>query len=193
SVFDLNTFQFIKHDKLPTDALTWHPCFVSRSENGQIQEMMKTNQKNKQNYQMMLFCDRTGLSIEYDEDNNTFQFHQLSVYHDFTFYQYAYVCINDVILFFGGNGNGVHKYSIRENKWMKFQSTLPSPLCRCVAILSEEDNYVHIIGGVNDKNIEVSTHMKTKVRVWDPSQLVMICLFILMNTNKLCYIKLIKK
>ncbi|ETN98298.1 hypothetical protein RFI_39212, partial [Reticulomyxa filosa] len=51
SVFDLNTFQFIEHDTLPTSDLISYHCFVSNSENGQGQEMMKTN---KQNYQMLL-------------------------------------------------------------------------------------------------------------------------------------------
>ncbi|ETO01756.1 hypothetical protein RFI_35684, partial [Reticulomyxa filosa] len=170
SVFDLNTFQFIKHDTLPTGNYIQDHCFVSNSENGQGQEMMKTN---KQNYKMLLFCEDTGLLIKYNEDNNTFQFHKLSVT---SLRSYAYVCINDIILFFGGwNLNvvsqSVHKYSIRENKWMTFQKTLFSPLCHCVAIWSEEDNHIHIIGGLDDKNTEVSTHMKTKVRVWDPLQL----------------------
>ncbi|ETO16575.1 hypothetical protein RFI_20764 [Reticulomyxa filosa] len=150
--------------------------------------MIKTNQKNKQNYQMLLFKQKTGLSIEYDEDNNTFQFQKLPVCDDIAqFYQYAYVYINDIILFFGGGGwdnkyvysKSVHKYSIRENKWMIFQNALPSPLLYCVAILSEEDNDIHIIGGLNDKHTMISTHMKTKVRVWDHLQLVMICLFII--------------
>ncbi|ETO01079.1 hypothetical protein RFI_36361, partial [Reticulomyxa filosa] len=89
SVFDLNTFQFIKHDTLPTSNNIFYHCFVSKSEN---------RQKNKQNYQMLLFKQKTGLSIEYDEDNNTFQFHQLPVCDDIaTFNHYAYVCINDVI------------------------------------------------------------------------------------------------
>ncbi|ETO04957.1 hypothetical protein RFI_32439 [Reticulomyxa filosa] len=48
-----------------------------------------------------------------------------------------------------------------------------------VAILSEEHDYIHIIGGKDDKEATVSAHMKTKVCVWDPSQLVMIyiCFF----------------
>ncbi|ETN99687.1 hypothetical protein RFI_37783 [Reticulomyxa filosa] len=176
SVFDLNTFQFIKHDTLPAKNYIEYHCFVSKSEN---------EQKNKQNYQMLLFCKKAGLSIEYDEDKNTFQFRQIHVYKDITRLRYAYVCINDVILFFGGYSwinneliisKSVHKYSIRENKWMTFQDTLSSPLFACIAILSEEDNNIHIIGGVDDKT-EVLTHIKTKVRVWDHSQLVMICLF----------------
>ncbi|ETO36784.1 hypothetical protein RFI_00278 [Reticulomyxa filosa] len=183
SVFDLNTFQFIKHDTLLTSDYIDYHCFVANSENGQ--DMMKIN---KQNYQMLLFCRNTGLSIEYDEDNNTFQFHQIPVCKDITpFFCYAYVDINDIILFFGGWNNrygtnaaiskAVHKYSIRENKWITFQNTLNSPLHYCVAILSK-DNNIHIIGGVDDKENIISTHIKTKVREWDLSQLVMICLFI---------------
>ncbi|ETO02096.1 hypothetical protein RFI_35340, partial [Reticulomyxa filosa] len=179
------TFQFIKHDQLPTDNKIWCHCFVSKSENVQVQEMMKTNQKNKQNYQMLLFCKKTGLSIEYDGDNNTFQFQKLPVCSDISLFDsYAYVRINDIILFFGGYSSNVisksvRKYSIRENKWMTFRNTLPSPLYKCVAILSEEDNDIYIIGGVDDEDTKVLTHMKTKVRAWDPSQLVMICLFII--------------
>ncbi|ETO36598.1 hypothetical protein RFI_00464, partial [Reticulomyxa filosa] len=72
-------------------------------------------------------CSKTLLSIEYDENNNTLQFHKLPVCDDITsFSSYAYVCINDLILFFGGWNSmygaerfiskSVHKYSIRENK-----------------------------------------------------------------------------
>ncbi|ETO34829.1 hypothetical protein RFI_02257 [Reticulomyxa filosa] len=187
SVFDLNTFQFINDDILPTDGIILFHCFVSNSENVQEQKMIKSNEeKNKQNYQMLLFCFKTGLSIEYDEDNNTFQFYQLPVCDNIaSYYAYGYVCINNVILFFGGYDNicshSIHKYSIRENEWTIIQNTLPSPLNGCVAILSEEDNHIHIIGGDDDKEKTVSTHLKTKVREWDPSQLVMICLFILMK------------
>ncbi|ETO35156.1 hypothetical protein RFI_01920 [Reticulomyxa filosa] len=131
SLFDLNTFQFIKHDKLPTDNDIWYHCFVPKLENGQGQEMMKTN---KQNNQMLLFCKHTGLSIEYDEDNNTFQFYQLPVCDDIApFYAYAYVCINDIIIFFGGNGwigsvfsKSVHKYSIREKNGRHLKTPYPA-------------------------------------------------------------------
>ncbi|ETO02125.1 hypothetical protein RFI_35310, partial [Reticulomyxa filosa] len=52
SVFDLNTFQFIKNDALLTSDYIDYHCFVSNSENRQWQEMAK---KNKQKYQMLLF------------------------------------------------------------------------------------------------------------------------------------------
>ncbi|ETO05905.1 hypothetical protein RFI_31491, partial [Reticulomyxa filosa] len=166
-VFDLNIFQFIKHYTLPIDNYIQYHCFVSNSENGQAQEMMKINKQN----QMWLFCDKTGLSIEYNEDNNTFQFHQLPVCNDITkFDGYAYVCVNDIILFFGGsNGSvilkSVYKYSIQENKWMTFQNTLRSPLEYCTAVLSEDNTYAHIIGGYDGEG-DVLTHMKTKLSEW---------------------------
>ncbi|ETO07766.1 hypothetical protein RFI_29623 [Reticulomyxa filosa] len=197
SVFDLNTFQFIQHDTLPTDNYIDYHCFISNSENRQRKEMMKTNEeKNKQIYQMMLFCRFKGLSIEYNEDDNNFQFHQLNVCDDIgPLYRYAYVCTNNIILFFGGcsqNGNviskSVHKYSIQEDKWMTFQNALHSPLCDCAAILSEKDDHIHIIGGVNDKKITVSTHMKTKVCIWDSSLLVMMYFFIYFHETQINFI-----
>ncbi|ETO08854.1 hypothetical protein RFI_28533, partial [Reticulomyxa filosa] len=181
SVFDLNKFQFIKHDNLPSyNSIQFH-CFVLNSENGQVQETMKTN---KQNYQMLLFKERTGLSIEYNEDSNTFQFHKLPVCDSIApFSYYAYVNFYDTILFFGGWNSRygtnavsklVHKYSIRENKWMTFENILPSPLYSCVAILNKEDSYIHIIGGRDDKYASLLNHIKIKIRVFDPSVLVMI-------------------
>ncbi|ETO11402.1 hypothetical protein RFI_25974 [Reticulomyxa filosa] len=148
--------------------------------------MVKINKRN----QMLLFCRNTGLSIKYDEYKNDFQFHKLPVHRDITqFYAYAYVCINGIVLFFGGwNGEygtndiilkSVHKYSIQENMWTTFEHTLTSPLHHCFAIFNE-NNYIHIIGGEGE-NVTVSTHVKTKVRVWDSKSLVIICLFILMK------------
>ncbi|ETO05908.1 hypothetical protein RFI_31490 [Reticulomyxa filosa] len=184
-VFDLNTFQLIKYDNLPTDYFEYH-CFVLKSENGQ--EMIGKK------IEMLLFCRKDGLLIEYDENDNTFQFHQLPVYKDIeSFYKYAYVCINDTILFFGGSygisncsniSMSVHKYSIQEKTWNTFKHTLPSPLNLCAAILNEEDNDIHIIGGRDDKLRLVSTHMKTKVRIWDVSQLVIVYLFICFDEIK---------
>ncbi|ETO35437.1 hypothetical protein RFI_01625, partial [Reticulomyxa filosa] len=69
SVFDLNVFQFIKHDKLPA-----------------IKKWMSTR-----NDEMLLFCKKIGLSIEYDESNILFQFRQLPVCSDIaSFNEYAY-------------------------------------------------------------------------------------------------------
>ncbi|ETO03268.1 hypothetical protein RFI_34142 [Reticulomyxa filosa] len=144
--------------------------------------MMKPN---KQNYQMLLFCGNTGLSIKYDEDNSIFQFNKLPVCKDIaSFNYYAYVCTNDIILFFGGYDNcicskSVHEYSIQKYKWTTFQNTLLSTLYLCVATLNEEDSHIHIIGGRDDKDMELPTHIKTKVRAWDSSYLVIICLFMI--------------
>ncbi|ETO02030.1 hypothetical protein RFI_35405 [Reticulomyxa filosa] len=171
SVFDLNTFQFIKHDNLPIYSL-WYHCFVSKSEN-------RKNNKNKI-YEMILFC-KEALSIGYDEDNNTLQYHILRFYSGIApFYRCASVCINDVILFFGGLSNkkynvskAVHKYLIQENAWIKCELNLPIRLYNCFAVLSEDKKHIHLIGGSDYKGTTVPRHMKTKViALCNASQLV---------------------
>ncbi|ETO25084.1 WD repeat-containing protein [Reticulomyxa filosa] len=163
SVFDLHKFRFIKHCTLPANNEIWYHCFISNSEHGQGQEMMKIN---KQNYQMLLFCGKTGLSIEYNENNNTFQFRQLSVCKDIaTLISYAYVYINGVILFFGGwdvndsvVSKSVYKYSIRKKKWNNLK----------IYCLLDYNSYIYIIGGHNTSTnmkirlSELIDHMQTK-------------------------------
>ncbi|ETO20471.1 hypothetical protein RFI_16748, partial [Reticulomyxa filosa] len=75
NVFDLNTFQFVKHDILPIATNNWikFHCFVLKSNTKEE----RNDSKKKDNNEMLLFCLKIGLSIEYDENNNTFQFHQL--------------------------------------------------------------------------------------------------------------------
>ncbi|ETO14405.1 hypothetical protein RFI_22965, partial [Reticulomyxa filosa] len=169
SVFNLNTFQFIKHDTLPIDNEIYSPCFVSTSENEQ--EMMKGNKKNK-NIKMLLFHKKAGLSIRYDETNNTFRYYTKKVCKDIApFWNYGYVRINDIILFFGGwsvkaISNSVYKYSIREKKWTTFQDALPTSLDGCVAMSSKDCKNVHIIGVLSANWDSATTHLKTKVRKW---------------------------
>ncbi|ETO33912.1 WD-40 repeat-containing protein, partial [Reticulomyxa filosa] len=168
SVFDLNTFKFIKHDTLPTDNWIKFHCFVLKSENGQ---MIKTNE---QNYQMLLFCSKAGLSIEYNEDKNTFNFHKLPVCDNIaSLNEYAYVCINDAVLFFGGHNRGkkiiskaLHKYSIQESAWVILKNTFSIPLYNCFGILNESNTHMHIIGGNTSKDSVVSTHTKIDVNEW---------------------------
>ncbi|ETO05324.1 hypothetical protein RFI_32070, partial [Reticulomyxa filosa] len=124
SVFNLNTFEYINRSTFLVDDHVQYPCFISRREN--------SNQKKNE---MLLFCKKTGLLIEYDEDRNTFQGHRLSVCDSIAnLNDYAYVRVNDNnVLFFGGMdfgkwGNKVHKYSIEEDKWTMFEHTLPIPL-----------------------------------------------------------------
>ncbi|ETO09069.1 hypothetical protein RFI_28321 [Reticulomyxa filosa] len=170
-VFNLNTFQYIKRDTLPViDCINYH-CFILKTTNklGYMKRRMKKNE-------MLLFQNKTGLSIEYDEDNNTFQCNDLPVCDDIaSFSDYAYVYINDTILFFGGwnGGNGsdkiisnaIHKYSIKEKTWTTFEHTLPIPSYYCSGILSEDNTYIHIIGGSNGDG-GITTHLRTKVNIW---------------------------
>ncbi|ETO21264.1 hypothetical protein RFI_15940 [Reticulomyxa filosa] len=127
-VFDLNVFQFIKHDILPINNYIGYHCFILNSENGQREE-------NKQNSHVVVLS-KYRLSIEYNEDNNTFRFCQLSVCHDSVYSQL------------------VHK----------------------------RQSYTHY-EGEDDKKTIASIHMKTKVRMWDPLLLVMICLFLFDETQ----------
>ncbi|ETO32817.1 hypothetical protein RFI_04297 [Reticulomyxa filosa] len=166
SVFDLNTFQFIKHDTLPIGNYINYHCF------------------NKNN-EMLLFFRSTGLLIEYDENNNNFQFHQLRVGKDIeSLCQYGYVCTNGGILFFGGytymNSKTVCKYLIQEKSWITFETSLPIPLYGCFGILSEDNTHIHIIGGISERSA-VSTHMKTKVNIWKDISNLVIFLFDLLN------------
>ncbi|ETO30329.1 WD repeat-containing protein [Reticulomyxa filosa] len=160
SVFDLTKFQFIKHDILPIDINISFHCFVKRNEN---------ENGNKEKDEMWLFCFEIGLSIEYDEKLNTFQFHKLRVCDTIkSFHYYAYSYIQNSILFFGGclfygsTSNQIHKYSIINNKWMKCKEILSIPLKYPIAILTEDNLFVHILG-VDDTNNKLLTHIKMKI------------------------------
>ncbi|ETO27844.1 hypothetical protein RFI_09286 [Reticulomyxa filosa] len=169
SVFDLNTFQFIKHDTLPTNDPMYYHCFVSKSENEQeaMKQIIKKNKIKKKKNEMLLFKHRTGLLIKYDEIDNTFQFHKLPVCKGIApSNEYAYVCINDVILFFGPNAlKKSYKYAIQNKKWIKFKYTLPIPLYDCFGISNEHDTYIHIIGGSNRKD-KPTNEIQLVIQYW---------------------------
>ncbi|ETO29049.1 hypothetical protein RFI_08076 [Reticulomyxa filosa] len=167
-VFDLNKVQYINESILAIgkNSIQYH-CFVAKTEHG-IPMMNKKNE-------MILIGNEIGLSIEYDEDSNNFQFWELRVYITLRpFNSYACVCVNDSIYFFGGHtdydggtsiSNAVYKYSIQENEWLKFEHTLPTPLFGCIAISSEDCTFVHILGGTDGMK-GMATHMRTKLDMW---------------------------
>ncbi|ETO29784.1 G-protein beta WD-40 repeats containing protein [Reticulomyxa filosa] len=166
-VFDLNTFQHVKQANLPIDdACIQYHCFVPKIGKGSAR-----NFTDEKVHEMLLFYKNVGLSIEYDEDNNVFQFHKVWVCTSIRqLYSYGYICINGFILFFGGDSDcsistEIHRYSITENTWMKFENNLPSPLTHLVAVLHEHNMFLHIIGGYDGDAIE-SVHMKTNVKEW---------------------------
>ncbi|ETO07197.1 G-protein beta WD-40 repeats containing protein [Reticulomyxa filosa] len=169
SVFDLHTFQYIKHSTLPVDSDTQikYHCFVLKPTHGLSKE-----KKDKKLHEMMLFCKNTGLTIEYDEDYNFFQFYCVWVCTTIRpFYSYGFVCVDDAIWFFGGSNEEriiskfIHRYSMLKDQWMKFEQTLSMPLTGCVTILNGDNTHIHIIGGYNE-NGTLSTHIKTKVKNW---------------------------
>ncbi|ETO08555.1 hypothetical protein RFI_28832 [Reticulomyxa filosa] len=160
-VFDLRTFEYIKHYTLPiAEVLNFH-CFVLKA---------KVEKKNE----MVLFCGDSGLSIVYDEDSNNFELQKIRVCSTLRNYtQYGYVYANEALLLFGGRSKrswdiisqAVHKYYVKEDKWITFEQTLPSALHNLVGILSEDNIYVHIFGRQNGYN-ETSIHIRTKWDEW---------------------------
>ncbi|ETO12529.1 hypothetical protein RFI_24844 [Reticulomyxa filosa] len=91
SIYNLKTFKCIKHDNLP------------------IKSDWICNE-------MILFCECTGLLIKYDEYNNIFQFNQLPVCDAISsFKYYAYVYINNYILFFGGWTDSFDEIKVFQN------------------------------------------------------------------------------
>ncbi|ETO17312.1 hypothetical protein RFI_20013 [Reticulomyxa filosa] len=165
-VFNLNTFRYVNHSILPTDDYIWYHCFE-----------LKKGDNLTAKYESVLFCKATGLLIEYDENENKFKFQKLPVFADLLpFYRYAYIQICDSILFFGGWNDyigfksivskAVCQYSMDENKWIKFDHTLPISLNDCIGVLNDDKTHIHILGG-EDGNCDVtSTHVKTKVLEW---------------------------
>ncbi|ETO32388.1 G-protein beta WD-40 repeats containing protein, partial [Reticulomyxa filosa] len=168
SVFDLHTFQYIKHGTLPigsVDQIKYH-CFVSKPTHG-----LSKKKKDKKLYEMMLFCKNTGLTIEYNEDHNLFQFYCVWVCTTIRpFYSYGFVCVDDTIWFFGGSNEDktiskvIYKYSMLSGEWMKFEQTLPVQLDGRAVALSKNE-YIHFIGGYN-RGEAVSTHTKTRIEKW---------------------------
>ncbi|ETO35448.1 hypothetical protein RFI_01613 [Reticulomyxa filosa] len=165
-VFDLNTFQCIKHDNLPIDNYIWCHCFVSKKDNE-----LSTASENE----MLLFCEHAGLSINYNEKTNAFQYQKLQVCTTLRpLFGYACVRVDDAILFFGGyniniSSKDVHKYLIKKDKWIKFENTLPIPCGFSCGILNEDNTYIYILGGYIEGFIQenrLSTLIKTSVEKW---------------------------
>ncbi|ETO19056.1 hypothetical protein RFI_18182 [Reticulomyxa filosa] len=170
-VFNLDTFQYVNRGILPSDNWIYFHGFVSKTKSELTSTSTEANEKKSE---MILFQRKTGLAIEYDEDSKSFDFRKLSVFDDMApLSEYAHVCINDTILFFGGHGGpklgvskAIHKYSLKENTWVKFEHNLSTPLSDCVSVLSEDNTYVHILGGFNDHRDEMTIHVKTKATDW---------------------------
>ncbi|ETO34202.1 hypothetical protein RFI_02891 [Reticulomyxa filosa] len=95
SVFDLNTFQFIKHDNLPSSMLLDFSCFVLRTKSESERQMKK-----QKKIEMLLFCSDILFSIKYNEYKNTFKFHKLRVCKAIRpLFNYAHICVRDYVLF----------------------------------------------------------------------------------------------
>ncbi|ETO14411.1 G-protein beta WD-40 repeats containing protein [Reticulomyxa filosa] len=160
AVFNLNTFRYVKQDILPSDNWISNHCFVSITDPN----------ANSRKTEMILFCEDVGFAIEYDENNNTFQFQTLRVCSMLRpFLAYAYVVVDDAIVFFGGLhqkkvewdlSKDIYRYSIRRNTWKKFEWSLPLPLGSSFAVANKEHQCIHILGGCDTNQNVLFLHLK---------------------------------
>ncbi|ETO07696.1 hypothetical protein RFI_29695 [Reticulomyxa filosa] len=177
-VFDLNTFQYVSRSTLPIheDWIRYH-CFVSTAAH-QYQYQYQHQHQQQQKYfnnEMVLFCKKTGLAIDFEEHKHTFQFCNLPICETIApYHHYSYVCVNDVILFFraweGELGSSdstiatkfVHKFSLAKRKWTYFSCSLSLPLTECAGVLTADNTFVHVLGGRDGPNM-VLTHVRVSV------------------------------
>ncbi|ETN99450.1 hypothetical protein RFI_38024, partial [Reticulomyxa filosa] len=160
-VIDLKTMKpltGIKNNIIPIEkhkfGIDYH-CFVPLTMN---------NEKLMNNF--ILFCRNTGLLIKYDEQNKTFDYEKLPIcpaFNDFTAYSFVY--IYDFIFLFGGRNSkyeitkNVYKYSMKEKTWNECKFALPMEISFSVAILSNDNPNVHVIGGWNADFKEQKMHV----------------------------------
>ncbi|ETO29548.1 hypothetical protein RFI_07569 [Reticulomyxa filosa] len=91
----------------------------------------------KGSQEMLVFTQDNGASIQYDEVKKE---------------QYCFLCIQDVVIVFGGYHSNfiatdhIHLYFINTLTWKKCPYSLPWPMFGGFAILSPDQNWVHIIG-----------------------------------------------
>ncbi|ETO30147.1 WD-40 repeat-containing protein, partial [Reticulomyxa filosa] len=157
-IFDLNKYQIIKNGYLSINCDLTFPCFILKKEN-----------------EMLLFCRNKGYLLTYNEKTCTISSKKIWICSPMQLLSYyAYIHINNNILFFGGYdgfrsesvSKSLYKYSIEENTWTQLEYTLPLPLYACSAIINEQkdDTFIHIIGGQSNDNILLSTHMKINIK-----------------------------
>ncbi|ETO31180.1 hypothetical protein RFI_05940, partial [Reticulomyxa filosa] len=123
SVFNLNTYQFIKYYNLPikdNQTISDH-CLIRISYN-----------------EMLFFYYNSYILINYDEYNNKFYFNHIKIYDKLSKSRnYSYVYVDCVILVFGGC-NDIYKFVIRNNEWVDVQNNFYKQLTYCVPLLSED-------------------------------------------------------
>ncbi|ETO01197.1 hypothetical protein RFI_36243, partial [Reticulomyxa filosa] len=162
-VFDLNIYH-LKDDNIPikdNEIISDH-CLIRISDK-----------------EMLFFYYKSCILIKYDEYNNKFYFNHIKISDQLSkSVNYCYVYVDDMILLFGGcidisiASAKIYKFVIINNEWVDIQNNLYIPLTYCVALFSEDDDHINIIGGLNDKNEEVSNHMKINLSVFNPLHLV---------------------
>ncbi|ETO03400.1 hypothetical protein RFI_34010, partial [Reticulomyxa filosa] len=103
----------------------------------------------------ILFCYNTGLLINFNEHNRTFEYEKLPIcpaLKDSNFY--SFVHHNDYIFLLGGkdSANNIHKkvwkYSMKYKTWSECEDTLPIENWDSFAVI-DKDNTIHNFGGID--------------------------------------------
>ncbi|ETO18391.1 hypothetical protein RFI_18871, partial [Reticulomyxa filosa] len=167
-VFNINTYTYVATSLLPVVDTLLHHCFVLKTTKHSTTAAAAGRLQKKANVEMLLFCKKTGLSINYDEDRKKFDIAYVHICSSMRMlHYYAFVCANGMVLFFGGvresppDSADVYKYVIEEDKWVKCEQALPYPLTNCTAVVSGDHEHVHIIGSSLG-----SVHLRTKLKDW---------------------------
>jgi len=165
-VIDLNSFEYLtdnlKNNILPVSNgnVDFH-CFVSLN-------LSKKKNGNGLN-EFLLMSKGETLIIRCDEISKEFSYQILPFFKNC--HSYAYACWNHKQIFiFGGyvNGNGmdgIWKLDIKkkEKTWEKCDFKIPFAIQDSVAVVSESDSSIHVIGGINDNGERQSTHYVMKL------------------------------
>ncbi|ETO22735.1 WD-40 repeat-containing protein [Reticulomyxa filosa] len=118
AVLNSNTLQYIRHDILPIENENEDDDGNGDSDGIKYHCLVSTNNSNAN--EMILFCAKKGLMIKYNEDENIFQFHDIRVCSSLkSLSSYAYVYVNNFILFFGGEEEWTKEETEIEKQWIE--------------------------------------------------------------------------
>ncbi|ETO15292.1 WD-40 repeat-containing protein [Reticulomyxa filosa] len=85
---------------------------------------------------MMFFCNKQGLSIEYNEKNNTFHYQILSICDNIDLIEYTHIY----------KTNKIYKYSIIDNQW---EMSRHGALRNLTSVLSKDNKFIYHFGIYN--------------------------------------------
>ncbi|ETO30866.1 hypothetical protein RFI_06254 [Reticulomyxa filosa] len=158
-IVDLRTCQCV-HSLQSLPQSLYHHCMVS------LPSSLSSS--------VLLFFKSTALWIDYDESTKstttttttTTTMKRLALIEDLRdYYSYGFVFVQNHILLFGGRNeegcrrDDIYLYSVQHNVWTKSKHKLPFKMSGCTAVLSTDRQFIHILGGKNERSERQSLHL----------------------------------